>query len=63
MKLHRKRRIAFFTTILVICTACIGITISIQMNKYHEAEMENQNKGQLYEVNQDLFKNKFITST
>jgi len=36
MKLHKKRRIAFFATILVICTACIGITISIQMNKYYE---------------------------
>lgn len=62
MKLNKKRRIAFFTVILVICTACIGITISIQMNKYYEKEIENENKGQLYEVNQELFRSKFINS-
>jgi len=65
MKLHKKRRIAFFATILVICTACIGITISIQMNKYYEKEIENQetlSTSDLYELDQGLFKNKFINS-
>jgi hypothetical protein len=61
----KKRRIAFFTAILVICTACIGITISIQMNKYHEEEIENQgelNNNQLYQLDQQVFKSKFINS-
>lgn len=65
MKLHKKRRIAFFTAILVICTACIGITISIQMNKYYEKEIENQgklNNNQIYELDQQVFKSKFINS-
>lgn len=65
MKLHKKRRIAFFTTILIICTICIGITISIQMNEYYEKEIENEEKigsTKLYELDQELFRSKFINS-
>lgn len=65
MKLHKKRRIAFFTTILVICTACIGITISMQMSEHYEKEIENQDKignSGLYELDQELFRSKFINS-
>lgn len=65
MKLHKKRRIAFFTTILIICTVCIGITISIQMNDYYEKEIENEESignNKLYELDQELFRSKFINS-
>jgi len=65
MKKQGKRRIAFFATILVICTACIGITISIQMNQYYDKDLKNENKlgnNELYELDQELFRSKFINS-
>jgi len=65
MKLYKKRRIAFFATILIICTVCIGVTISIQMNKYYEEEIENKEtltNTELYELDQGLFRTKFINS-
>lgn len=65
MELNKKRRIAFFTTILIICTICIGITISIQMNEYYEKEIQNNEaigNNELYELDQELFRSKFINS-
>jgi len=65
MKKQGKRRIAFFTTILVICTVCIGMTISIQMNNYYENEIEKDNEiknNELYKIDQELFRSKFINS-
>jgi len=65
MRKQGKRRIAFFTVILVICTACIGITLSIYMNEYYENQIQNQNaikNNVLYELNQEVFRNKFINS-
>lgn len=64
MKLNKKRRIAYFTTILIVCTICLGITISIEMNKYYEEEIENEKNSSvgLYNTDQELFRSKFINS-
>jgi len=62
MELHKKRRIVYFTVILVICTACIGITISMQINKYYENEFKKQQSTDLYDIDQELFRSKFINS-
>ncbi|MBR6504927.1 MAG: hypothetical protein IKT41_04385 [Clostridia bacterium] len=65
MKKQGKRRIAFFAFIIIICTICIGITISIEMNNYYEKEIDNGDElknNELYNLDQELFKSKFINS-
>jgi len=65
MKKQGKRRIAYFSSILIICTICIGITISVQMNQYYERQIENEKKlegTELYDIDQELFRSKFINS-
>ena len=65
MKKQGKKRIAFFAFIIIICTICIGITISIEMNNYYEKEIDNGEElknNELYNLDQELFKSKFINS-
>lgn len=65
MKKQGKKRTVFFITILIICTVCIAITISIQMNTNYEKEIENEDlvdDTKLYELNQEVFRSKFINS-